>query len=93
MYGKTPRTLDVPGEGEFGAKGVSYCVTCLSPDSAIVINNSVKVDWKIVLIIVGFVAVVAVIYLHRARLMQLTKGYKYPPVTDQWNYLFKFFIY
>lgn len=30
-YGKTPRTLDVPGEGEFGAKGVSYCVTCDGP--------------------------------------------------------------
>ncbi len=30
-YGKTPRTLDVPGEGEFGAKGVSYCVVCDGP--------------------------------------------------------------
>ncbi len=30
-YGKTPRTLDVPGEGEFGAKGVSYCATCDAP--------------------------------------------------------------
>ena len=30
-YGKTPRTLDVPGEGEFGAKGVSYCATCDMP--------------------------------------------------------------
>ncbi len=30
-YGKTPRTLDVPGEGEFGAKGVSYCATCDLP--------------------------------------------------------------
>ncbi|MBI2545509.1 MAG: FAD-dependent oxidoreductase [Candidatus Aenigmarchaeota archaeon] len=30
-YGKTPRTLDVPGEGKFGAKGVSYCVTCDGP--------------------------------------------------------------
>ncbi len=30
-YGKTPRTLDVPGEGEFGTKGVSYCVTCDGP--------------------------------------------------------------
>lgn len=30
-YGKTPRTLDVPGEGEFGAKGVSYCVICDGP--------------------------------------------------------------
>lgn len=40
-YGKTPRTLDVPGEGEFGAKGVSYCATCLPPRSNIVVNNSV----------------------------------------------------
>lgn len=30
-YGKTPRTLDVPGEGEFGGKGVSYCATCDAP--------------------------------------------------------------
>ncbi|MBI2084838.1 MAG: FAD-dependent oxidoreductase [Candidatus Aenigmarchaeota archaeon] len=30
-YGKTPRTLDVPGEGEFGAKGVSYCTVCDGP--------------------------------------------------------------
>ncbi|MEM5797622.1 MAG: thioredoxin-disulfide reductase [Candidatus Aenigmatarchaeota archaeon] len=30
-YGKTPRTLDVPGEGEFGGKGVSYCTVCDGP--------------------------------------------------------------
>ncbi len=30
-YGKTPRTLDVPGEGKFGSKGVSYCATCDMP--------------------------------------------------------------
>lgn len=30
-YGKTPRTLNVPGEGEFGAKGVSYCIVCDGP--------------------------------------------------------------
>lgn len=30
-YGKSPRTLDVPGEGEFGAKGVSYCTVCDGP--------------------------------------------------------------
>ncbi|MEM5802157.1 MAG: FAD-dependent oxidoreductase [Candidatus Aenigmatarchaeota archaeon] len=30
-YGKTPRNLDVPGEAEFGGKGVSYCATCDMP--------------------------------------------------------------
>ncbi len=41
-YGKTPRTLDVSGEGEFGAKGVSYCVTCLPSDSDVIVNNSLR---------------------------------------------------
>ncbi len=30
-FGKTPRNLDVPGEAEFGGKGVSYCATCDLP--------------------------------------------------------------
>lgn len=30
-YGKTPRSLDVPGEWEYAGKGVSYCVTCDAP--------------------------------------------------------------
>ena len=30
-YGKTPRNLGVPGEMEYGGKGVSYCVTCDAP--------------------------------------------------------------
>ncbi len=29
--GKTPRSLDVPGESEFIGKGVSYCATCDAP--------------------------------------------------------------
>lgn len=30
-YGKTPRSLDVPGEKQYAGKGVSYCVTCDAP--------------------------------------------------------------
>ncbi|MEM2874273.1 MAG: thioredoxin-disulfide reductase [Candidatus Nanoarchaeia archaeon] len=30
-YGKTPRSLDVPGEKAFVGKGVSYCATCDAP--------------------------------------------------------------
>lgn len=30
-YGKTPRSLDVPGERQYGGRGVSYCVTCDAP--------------------------------------------------------------
>ncbi|MEK7496928.1 MAG: FAD-dependent oxidoreductase [Patescibacteria group bacterium] len=30
-YGLTHRHLNVPGESEFGGKGVSYCVTCDGP--------------------------------------------------------------
>jgi len=30
-FGKTPRTLDIPGEKEFTGKGVSYCATCDAP--------------------------------------------------------------
>lgn len=30
-YGKTPRSLDVPGEKEYAGRGVSYCVTCDAP--------------------------------------------------------------
>jgi thioredoxin reductase (NADPH) len=30
-YGKTPRSLGVPGEKEYAGKGVSYCVTCDAP--------------------------------------------------------------
>ena len=30
-YGKTPRSLNIPGEKEYAGKGVSYCVTCDAP--------------------------------------------------------------
>jgi len=30
-FGKTPRTLNIPGEKEFTGKGVSYCATCDAP--------------------------------------------------------------
>ena len=30
-YGKTPRSLDVPGEKQYAGNGVSYCVTCDAP--------------------------------------------------------------
>ncbi len=30
-YGKTPRSLNIPGEREYGGRGVSYCVTCDAP--------------------------------------------------------------
>jgi thioredoxin-disulfide reductase len=30
-YGKTPRSLDVPGEKQYAGRGVSYCVTCDAP--------------------------------------------------------------
>lgn len=30
-YGKTPKSLDVPGEKKFAGKGVSYCATCDMP--------------------------------------------------------------
>ena len=30
-YGKTPRSLDVPGERQYAGRGVSYCVTCDAP--------------------------------------------------------------
>ena len=30
-YGKTPRSLGVPGEKKYAGKGVSYCVTCDAP--------------------------------------------------------------
>lgn len=40
-FGKSPRTLDVPGEKEFSGKGVSYCATCLPPDEFIIANSSI----------------------------------------------------
>lgn len=30
-YGKTPRSLEIPGEREYSGKGLSYCVTCDAP--------------------------------------------------------------
>lgn len=30
-YGKTPRSLNIPGEREYSGRGVSYCVTCDAP--------------------------------------------------------------
>lgn len=30
-FGKSPRTLDVPGEREFTGKGISYCAICDAP--------------------------------------------------------------
>jgi len=30
-FGKTPRSLNVPGEKEFSGKGISYCATCDAP--------------------------------------------------------------
>jgi thioredoxin-disulfide reductase len=30
-YGKTPRSLGIPGEKEYSGRGVSYCVTCDAP--------------------------------------------------------------
>jgi len=30
-YGKTPRSLNIPGELDYAGKGVSYCVTCDAP--------------------------------------------------------------
>lgn len=30
-FGKTPRSLNVPGEKEFTGRGISYCVTCDAP--------------------------------------------------------------
>jgi len=30
-FGLTPRNLNVPGEKEFGGKGVAYCATCDGP--------------------------------------------------------------
>ncbi len=30
-YGKTPRSMNIPGEKEYAGKGVSYCVTCDAP--------------------------------------------------------------
>ncbi|MBU5689280.1 MAG: thioredoxin-disulfide reductase [Candidatus Aenigmarchaeota archaeon] len=30
-FGKSPRTLDVPGEKQYTGKGVSYCATCDAP--------------------------------------------------------------
>ncbi len=30
-YGKTPKSLDVPGEWDYAGRGVSYCVTCDAP--------------------------------------------------------------
>jgi len=30
-FGKTPRSLNVPGEKEFTGKGISYCATCDAP--------------------------------------------------------------
>lgn len=30
-YGKTPRSLGIPGEQEYAGRGVSYCVTCDAP--------------------------------------------------------------
>jgi thioredoxin-disulfide reductase len=30
-FGKTPRSLNVPGETEFTGKGISYCATCDAP--------------------------------------------------------------
>jgi thioredoxin reductase (NADPH) len=30
-FGKSPRTLDIPGEKQYTGKGVSYCATCDAP--------------------------------------------------------------
>jgi len=30
-FGKTPKTLDVPGEREYQGRGISYCATCDAP--------------------------------------------------------------
>jgi len=30
-YGKTPKSLGIPGEKEYSGRGVSYCVTCDAP--------------------------------------------------------------
>jgi thioredoxin-disulfide reductase len=30
-YGKTPKMLEIPGELQYGGRGVSYCVTCDAP--------------------------------------------------------------
>lgn len=30
-YGKTPKSLDIPGEKQYSGRGVSYCVTCDAP--------------------------------------------------------------
>lgn len=30
-YGKTPRSLGIPGETDYAGRGVSYCVTCDAP--------------------------------------------------------------
>jgi len=30
-FGKSPRTLDVPGEKEYSGRGISYCATCDAP--------------------------------------------------------------
>ncbi len=30
-YGKTPRSMNIPGEKEYAGRGVSYCVTCDAP--------------------------------------------------------------
>jgi thioredoxin reductase (NADPH) len=30
-YGKTPKSLNIPGEREYSGRGVSYCVTCDAP--------------------------------------------------------------
>jgi thioredoxin reductase/intein/homing endonuclease len=41
-YGKTPRSLGVPGEDKFTGKGVSYCATCLPPSQDIVTEQGLK---------------------------------------------------
>jgi len=41
-FGKTPRSLGVPGEKEFQGRGVSYCAVCLPPNSLIISNPSVE---------------------------------------------------
>ena len=39
-FGKTPRTLEVPGEDKFMGKGISTCATCLPPKEIVIANFS-----------------------------------------------------
>ena len=53
-YGKTPRSLDVPGEQKYAGRGVSYCVTCDAPlfkkrDVAVVGGGSSALEGALIL--------------------------------------------